>query len=94
MVDAFVKAKVAKATVRLTRSGGQGVLVCGNVILTAAHCIGFNLEGGMVLGDFYIEDIETAQGMLKVGPLAVEPISDIAVLGEFWTTRPSPLPNT
>lgn len=34
----------------------------------------------MVLGDYFIEEIETLHGKLKVGPLAVEPVQDIAVL--------------
>jgi len=41
---------VAKATVTLLRKGGQGVLVSSNLILTAAHCINYECEGGMVLG--------------------------------------------
>ena len=84
MLDPIIQAKVAAATVILPGQGGQGVLVEGNLILTAAHCIKFNCEGHMVLsevlgGDF-IEEIETAKGRLKVGPLAIEPVSDIAVL--------------
>jgi S1-C subfamily serine protease len=52
------------------------------MILTAAHCIDFSTTGGMVLGDFYVEDAETAQGdMLKVAPVFVDPMSDIAALG-------------
>jgi hypothetical protein len=35
----------------------------------------------MALGDYFIEEIQTNKGKLKVTPLAVEPIADIAVLG-------------
>ena len=35
----------------------------------------------MVLGDYFVEAIQTQRGGLKVGPIAVEPVSDIAVLG-------------
>jgi hypothetical protein len=35
----------------------------------------------MVLGFHFIEEIETIHGKLKVGPLAIEPVQDIAVLG-------------
>lgn len=73
--------KVEEAIVRISRLGGRGVLL-GEVIVTAAHCISFELEGGMVLGDYYIEEIETRHGeRLKVAPLAVEPVADIALLG-------------
>ncbi len=37
----------------------------------------------MALGDYRIEEIETVQGKLKVGPLVVEPVNDIAVLGSL-----------
>ena len=74
---------VANATVTLLGRGGQGVLVSGNLIITAAHCIDFKCEGQMVLGDYFIEEIKTTQGKLKVAPLAVEPVSDVAVLGSL-----------
>jgi len=51
------------------------------VILTAAHCTNFTCEGWMVLGQYYIEEIETTAGKFKVTPVAIEPMSDIAVLG-------------
>ena len=76
------RTSIEKATVTLTKKGGRGVLTTNNLILTAAHCIAFNCEGGMALGDFYVEDIETAAGeKLNVRPLAVEAVADIAVLG-------------
>lgn len=79
---AQIQALVAKATVTITKKGGRGVLVPGGLILTAAHCITFNIDGDMTLGGFYIEDIEGDDGrMFKVRPLAVEPMADIAVLG-------------
>lgn len=75
---------VAQATLRLPRLEGQGVVVPGNLILTAAHCIGWTAEGDMALGDFYIEDVETRDGRkLRVQPLALEPVSDVAVLGSL-----------
>jgi CBS domain-containing protein len=82
-VEEHIKAKVAKATVILLGNVGQGVLVSGNLIVTAAHCIDFKCEGEMVLGDYYIEEILTTLGTLKVRPLAVEPVKDIAVLGSL-----------
>jgi len=74
---------VAKATVIILSKGGQGVLVPGNLIITAAHCIDFTTEGTMALGDYFIEEIEVGERVLKVAPLAVEPISDLAVLGSL-----------
>jgi hypothetical protein len=79
-----LKAEIAKATVRLTGKGGQGVLVGSNFILTAAHCVDFVCTGDMALEGHYIEEIRTHEGaLLKVGPWAVEPVSDLAVLGSL-----------
>jgi hypothetical protein len=78
---AVTRAEIEKAIVTVTKKGGQGVLVADNLILTAAHCVNFSCEGEMVLGEWYIEEIETTLGRLKVCPLAIEPVSDIAVLG-------------
>jgi len=77
-----LKARIAQSTVTITQLGGRGVLVDGNMILMAAHCINYSTEGGMVLGDYFIEEIENRQGEeFKVRPMAVEPVCDIAVLG-------------
>jgi len=74
--------EIVKATVTITKLGGRGVLVPGDLILTAAHCIKYDLTGGMVLGDYYIEEIETFdKEKIKASPLAIEPICDIAALG-------------
>ena len=81
MLRKHVYTDVENATVTLLRKGGRGVLVNSNLIITAAHCIDFNCEGGMVLGDYSIEEIKAGEEELMVGPLAVEPVSDIAVLG-------------
>jgi hypothetical protein len=78
---AVTRAEIEKAIVTVTKKGGQGVLVSGNLIVTAAHCVDFSCEGEMVLGEWYIEEIETTLGRLKVCPLAIGPVSDIAVLG-------------
>lgn len=87
MVDSRLTANlgiVEKATVRLTIKGGQGVLVPGGFIVTAAHCVNWYIEGGMVLGDHCIEEIETCtHDKLRAAPMAIEPVSDIAVLGSL-----------
>ena len=75
---------VAKATVKTTKYGGQGVLVGGGFILTAAHCVEYDTAkgSGHTLGDYIIEGIETAAGeTLQVTPWAIEPVSDVALLG-------------
>lgn len=66
--------------VQVPLKGGVGVLV-GDVILTAAHCVDYGEVGAMAMGNTQIADVETCQGCLKAGVLAVEPVSDIAVLG-------------
>ena len=74
--------KVKAATVQLAK-GGQGVLVPGELIVTAAHVIGWSAEGWMALGGYYIEEVKVADGStLTIQTLAVEPVVDIAILGE------------
>jgi hypothetical protein len=79
------KREVAKATVTLPKLGGQGVLVNGNLIITAAHCIDFKRDGNRAPGRHqpgsYVEDIKTARGEFKVALVAADPISDVAVFG-------------
>ena len=73
--------QVEKAVVNISKKKGQGILVDNYNIITAAHCITWECEGDMAMGGFYIEDIEMGGKRLKVGPIVVEPVSDIAVLG-------------
>jgi hypothetical protein len=74
---------IAKATVTtLRRGGGQGVLVNGNLIITAAHCLDWSCDGELVLRKHSVE-VRTRQGELKVTPIAIEPVKDIAVLGSL-----------
>jgi hypothetical protein len=86
MISESIRAKVANATVDVLLTDGargRGVLVKDNFILTAAHCIEFKCDGSMVLGDYFITEIETRHGRLKVTPFAVEPVHDIAALGSL-----------
>lgn len=73
--------KVEQASVRLTKKMGQGVIIPGGFILTAAHCISWDIEGGMPLGDFYLEPVKSRCGEFAASVEAVEPVSDIAILG-------------
>jgi Trypsin-like peptidase domain len=78
------RSKIEAATVRFPRLGGQGVLVPGQLIVTAAHCVTWSTEGlmAMNLPGRDIESIETVrQEVLNAKVLAVEPVADIAVLG-------------
>lgn len=79
------KARVMNATVQVGNSNGshgRGVLVAGGFIVTAAHCINWDSKGGMVLGDHYLEEIVTSGGeTFRLSPWAVEPLSDVALLG-------------
>jgi S1-C subfamily serine protease len=76
-----LKQRVKAATVRLTKQGGQGVLVPGGYILTAAHCIEWSGTGGMALGDHFLEPVETRDGRtFRALVCAAEPVADIAVL--------------
>jgi S1-C subfamily serine protease len=74
--------RVARATVHFP-VGGQGVLVPGHLILTAAHVIDWDHTGRMALGDdeAFIQPIETSGRRFLVYPLAVEPVADLAILG-------------
>lgn len=83
MINKNIQVKVANATVTILKTRGQGVWVKNGFIITAAHCIDFKCDGSMPLGDFFIEEIETIHGKLKVSPWAVEPVNDIAVLGSL-----------
>ncbi len=83
-----IYSRVAAATVRLSGKGdkeaiGQAVLVRNGYFMTAAHCVEYDLEGGIALGDHVLYEIETAQGeKLKASPAIIEPCTDIAVLCE------------
>jgi hypothetical protein len=78
----LIRDRVERATVKLKKLGGKGVLVPGGYILTAAHCLEWDGRGGMVLGDHFLETIITADGKeLLTEVRCAEPCADIAVLG-------------
>jgi len=73
--------RVEAATVWLPKKRGQGVLVTGGLVLTAAHCIEWHTGGGMTLEDTY-EVVETKAGArLLMRILFVDPVADLAVMG-------------
>jgi S1-C subfamily serine protease len=81
------RSRVARATVTIFKdeeSGpiGQGFLVHGGYILTAAHCVPWSGEGQMPLGEYFLVTVIAADGRRLTGQVvAVEPVSDIAVIG-------------
>jgi hypothetical protein len=77
----YIFPKVEKATVTLTKKGGQGILIRNQMILTACHCLDYSTTGDMALGEYFIEEIITHKGILKVSPIFLDPVADIAVLG-------------
>ena len=83
-LPARIAARVQRAIVNIPRLGGRGVLVRGGFIVTVAHCVGWTAEGWMALHEdprFY-EKMEPSDGRSIIGsPVAVDPVSDIAVLG-------------
>jgi hypothetical protein len=83
-IPSGVKKLVAGATFKIhtkERRNGQCVLVEGGLIITAAHCIEWDCTIRMAVGGVYLSTIRTGSGDLIVSTLAVEPVSDIAVLG-------------
>lgn len=101
------KRSIHNATVRLTELGGQGVLVAGGFVITAAHCVQWNGAGGTALGDRHPTSVCTPTGeRFRLDVIAAEPRADIAVLGaldeqdfgddcaafERWTDTTPPVP--
>jgi S1-C subfamily serine protease len=70
--------KIAAATVRFLRRGGQGALVPGRMILTAAHVI---QRRDWIVDEHHIEEVEIGGRRFKAEVVAVEPLSDIALVG-------------
>ena len=83
MLDDELRKRVEKATVRFPKRGGQGVVVPGSLVLTAAHCIEWDLDGEMTLNEnIFLEKINCDGRQIFAGIVVVEPVLDIAVLGE------------
>jgi hypothetical protein len=72
---------VEAATVRLVGTSGQGVLVHGGFVLTAAHCIQWSGTGGMAMGDIYPQPVVVPDGTeFNLCLAAADPVSDMAAL--------------
>src|SRR5262245_50749042 len=80
MIPEEIKERVRLATVKLPNLGGQGVLVPGNYILTAAHCVELNDRSPM--DEHWLEKIVTSEGQTFQGNVvAAETRADLAALG-------------
>lgn len=85
MLSDEIRKRIEKATVR-TNTGGQGVVIPGNMILTASHCLTMaeNKEtASMGVQDQPLQEIECNGNKIVAQIYAVEPMRDIAVLGEL-----------
>lgn len=61
---------------RWTPLGGQGVLVPGGFVLTATHCIPWDGNGRMALGDVYPVTVVTHDGrQFRLGVACCDPVS-------------------
>jgi len=70
---------VELATVRLPSLRGQGVLVSGGIVLTAAHCVEYGGKG--LLGPDTLVPMVTGSGSSITGQLlAIEEFSDVAAV--------------
>jgi S1-C subfamily serine protease len=84
-----IRTRIAAATVKLNHDGdGQGVLIRGGYILTAAHCIEWNGASCLELEDFFSVQVNTAKGLktakgreFRARLNFLDPVVDIAVLG-------------
>jgi hypothetical protein len=84
MLSNELRQTIAQACVTLQQSreqgGGQGVLIPGNFILTAAHCV---LHGPMTMDDFIpaISPRRSTGALIRTKVYDVQAVADIAVLG-------------
>jgi S1-C subfamily serine protease len=82
------KRTVEDATVKLCDKGGQGVVVPGGYLVTAAHCVPWDGNGRMALGDPCIVSVRTkSNAQFRVAVAACDPVTDIAVLGAMDDQR-------
>jgi S1-C subfamily serine protease len=83
-ISSRIKTRVAGATFKiLTKDGGSGqcVLIGDGLIVTAAHCVDWDCKRMATTGEYYLCKIEAAGADLSANTLAVEPVSDVAILG-------------
>ena len=96
-VDRFER--VVKATVKLPKQKGQGVLAThgpkgsrGGYVITAAHCLQLNRRTvfSLISNDFLSNDVRTADGVeFRMSPFMVELGLDVAVLWPLDDQEPA-----
>lgn len=88
-VDDSNRSRIVGATLTVVKdreydSKGRGFLVHGGYVLTAAHCVNWSGEGEMALGEDVAVSMIAADGSKLLGRVvAVDPVSDIAVIGSI-----------
>lgn len=80
MLSDEIRNRIEKAMIRL-KTGGQGVVVPGNMILTAAHCLTAGELAFMGVQDQPLQEIDCSGNKIMAQIYTVEPMRDIAVLG-------------
>jgi len=80
-IESMKLVDLEKAIVYLPVKGGRGVLIPGEMILTAAHCISCNCSSRMTLNEDNPVKVLIKQKPLLLNVIFVDPVSDIAVLG-------------
>jgi hypothetical protein len=69
-MDEIARGRIEAATVRLSDTEGQGVFIPGKFILAAAHCVEWDGEGRMALGERRLQRIEIRRSTGLVDPHA------------------------
>lgn len=76
-IELKIQKAIEEAIITLPIKGGYGVLVNGDIIVTAAHCVQINLSGEMAILDQSLDTIETKhQGTFKAQIVFVELVND------------------
>jgi S1-C subfamily serine protease len=82
-ISSGTKKLINEATFSIHQSsGGRGlcILVQGGYVLTAAHCLEWDCSARMAFGHSPLITISSGERSYQVRAVAVEPVSDIAVL--------------
>ena len=75
--------EVEKSIVRM-ESGGRGVLIGNDLILTAAHCVPGRLDGSMSIYDSQLVSVDfPAAVKLSCRPVFYDLVADLAVLAPY-----------
>jgi len=84
-LNEIIRRRVEAATVAIRQPdgqwGGQGVVVFGGYILTAAHCLPWALKSKLWLGDLVTVEFRSRDCVYTAKVHAIELVADIAILG-------------